>query len=279
MKHRFWNKKIRNLLIVAGVLATIFTLTAALRQGAGTGLGENAVNTLLTPFRSALSWVDRSAEEIYDYMFRFQKLRAENEALKQEVARQNAAVDAAESYRRENRRLRELLGLEQESEEFSYEAAYVIGWDNSVWEERITIDKGTAHGLKEGMCAITSTGQVVGLITQCGVNWATVSTIGDISLQVSAQVASSGYSGVVQTVRTDAGQEELQMRYLPQGASFMKGDRVVTTGGELFPRGLLLGTIRSSALDETGISKYAVLDTELEMGTLEQVFIIVREDS
>ena len=274
MKKRVWTKKIRYLLVIAGVRAVLFTLSSALRQGAGEGLGTNLVSTVLTPLRSGVSALDRQVERIYDYIFRYEKLAAENESLRQQVARQESAMDTAESYRRENQRLRELLGLEQENDDFSYLSAYVISRDSSVWENKITINKGSTHGLKEGMCAITSTGQVVGHISQCGLNWATISTIYDVSLQLSAQVAASGVSGVVQTLQQSAGEEELQLRYLPANATLVVGDRVVTAGSELFPRGLLLGTVVSSGLDETGISQYARLSTQIDPAKLEQVFII-----
>ena len=48
------------------------------------------------------------------------------------------------------------------------------------------------------MVVVTEYGQVVGLITDIGPNWATVTTVLDTSLEISASVASAGYTGVVQ---------------------------------------------------------------------------------
>lgn len=274
MKKRFWTKRLRTLVIIAAVLAVLVTLGAALANSAGTGWGTNLVSSVLTPLRSGLRAIDRQALQIYDYIYRYEKLEAENESLRQQVAQQEAAIDTAERYRRENQRLRELLDLEQENEDYNCVSAYVISWDSSVWENRITVNKGTHHGLETGMCAITSTGQVVGIITEVGVNWATIATIYDVSVQISAQVASSGCAGVVQAIRTEAGLSRLQMRYLPASAALIHGERVVTAGSEQFPKGLLLGTVEDSGIDETGISKYAALTTQLDTAQLEQVFII-----
>lgn len=274
MKKKFWTKRIKLTLIGAVILAVLVTLGAAIGQGVG--VGENIVTTILTPFRAGLSAIDRQAERIYGYIFRYEALLAENEELKKQLAEQDSDVRIAESTLRENQRLKELLELSQEHEDYKYTAAYVVSWSSSNWESKLTISKGSAHGITQGMCAITGTGQVVGLVTEVGVNWSVISTIYDASSQISASLVSSGYTGVVQGARSENGEELLQMRYLSTGSTPKNGDSVVTTGSNLYPRGLLLGTVSGAGLDETGIAKYAALETELKTEGLEQVFLITQ---
>ena len=204
----------------------------------------------------------------------YEALLAENEQLKKQMAENASDVRIAESALRENERLKELLELSKEHEDYSFRSAYVISWSTSTWESKLTVNKGTAHGLDKGMCAITGTGQVVGLITEIGVNWAEISTLFDASSQVSASLVSTGHTGVVQGARTDSGEEQLQLRFLSTGTTPKNGDSVVTTGSSLYPRGLLLGTVTGAGPDETGIAKFAALETELQTQGLEQVFII-----
>ena len=274
MRKRFWTKQVKILLSVAAVLAVLVTLGAALRQGASAGFGQNLVSSLLMPVRSGIRALDSGIVKIYDYIYRYETLQAENDALREKLAEAEAAVSMAESYRRENQRLRELLQLEQENEDFTVVAAHIIARDTSVWNSRITVDKGENAGLAAGMCAITSTGQVVGLVTECGTNWASISTVYDISVSISGEISATGHSGVVQATRADAGKSVLQMRYLPTAAQLKNGERVVTSGSASYPRGLLLGTVSGTGQDETGISKYATLETELELGALEQIFVL-----
>ena len=140
----------------------------------------------------------------------------------------------------------------------------------------ITIGKGTNAGLEEGMCAVTENGQVVGLVTKVGTNWATVTTIMDSSLEISASVASSGYKGVVQGTFLEDGTEILRMNYLLTDAIVKNNDQVVTTGSTLYPRGLLLGYLTNVGLDETGVAKYATLEASCDLANLEQIFIITQ---
>ena len=98
--------------------------------------------------------------------------------------------------------LKELLGLQEEHEDYRFNEAYIVSWDSSSWKSTFTIGKGTRSGLETGMVVVTEYGQVVGLITDIGPNWATVTTVLDTSLEISASVASAGYTGVVQGAYT-----------------------------------------------------------------------------
>jgi len=166
------------------------------------------------------------------------------------------------------------LELSEEHEDYVFEPSYIISWDSSSFRSTFTIDKGTKNGLESGMCAVTENGQVVGLITDAGTNWATVTTILDSNLEISASIASSGYTGVVQGTYQSDDSNLLRMNYLSTEAVLKNGDQVVTTGSTLYPRGLLLGHITNVSPAETGAIKYAALEASCDLDGLEQVFII-----
>ena len=126
------------------------------------------------------------------------------------------------------------------------------------------------------MCAVTENGQVVGLITKVGVNWATITTIMDSSLEISASIASSGYTGVVQGTYLPDGSSILRMNYLLTDAIIKNDDQVVTTGSTLYPKGLIIGYIAGVGFDETGVSKYADITPAADFDSLEQVFVITQ---
>ena len=107
-----------------------------------------------------------------------------------------------------------------------------------------------------------------------GANWATITTILDNGLEISASIASSGYTGVVQGTYQSENTQVLRMNYLSTDAVLKNGDQVVTTGSTMYPKGLLLGKITNVSLDETGVAKYAALKTACDLDDLEQVFIL-----
>ncbi len=272
MKRKFWTPRVKAIVIAALVLALLVSIAAAVITG--TPFFTNAVQTVLSPLRSGMAAIDRQAERYYNYLFSYESLQAENEKLQKELLDMQQSVRTAETYQRENERLRLLLQLSEEHEDYSFVSAYIISWNASNYKSEFTIAKGGSAGLSEGMCAVTENGQVIGLVSAVGANWATITTILDSSLEISASVASSGYTGVVQGTYLADGTSVLRMNYLPTEAVLKNDDQVVTTGSTLYPRGLLLGYLTDVGLDETGVAKYATLEPSCQLDQLEQVFII-----
>ena len=264
--------KRRLIILIAVIVAIAVALSSALIRG--TAAGKNVTQSLLAPFESALSALTRTAERFYNYVFRYESLEAENEYLKARVASMEDEIRSIDTLQRENERLRAVANLLKEHEDYDLLSSYIISWDSSNWRNTFTIGKGTQSGISEGMCAVTEQGQVVGIVTDCGSNWATVTTILDSSLQISATLSSSGYNGIVQGAHKTDKENQLRMDYLSTEAVIRNNDQVVSTGSTLYPRGLILGYVVDAGLDGTGVAKYAIIEPAADFDLLEQVFII-----
>jgi len=271
MKHWF-SKKVRVALVLALLLAAGLTVAKSLT---GLSLGEMTVQYVLTPTRTAASKLTDKAEQLYSYIFRYETLAAENEALKQQLAEMEDVARDADAMSRELKRLRELLQLKEQHSDYELLDGYIIARDSVDWNSSLTINRGSDHGLEVGMCAITSGGEVVGLISEVGKNYAVIKTIMDSSLQISGIVASSGYSGMVVGGYQNGLEEMLRMEYLPSSAVLKNSDQVVTAGSTMYPRNLVLGKVVDASYTETGVAKYAILEPAAEITGLEQVFVIV----
>jgi rod shape-determining protein MreC len=66
----------------------------------------------------------------------------------------------------------------------------------------------------------------------------------------------------------------LRMDYLPSSSVIRNNDEVVTSGSTMYPRGLVVGSVVDAGFDDTGVAKYAILKPAVELGSLEQIFII-----
>ena len=270
MKHLF-STKVKVLLIAAVLLsAGLAILSGATEQS----IPSLVVQGLLTPFRAGANALTKQSEQIYGYIFRYESLVAENEALKKQISKMEDDARQADSYYRENQRLRDALALTQTREDFVLVDAYIIAWGTTDWNSTITVSKGTNAGIQTGMCAITANGEVVGLVTEVGLNYAVIKTVLDSTLEISATIASSGYNGMVSGGYNDGRKDLLWMDYLPSAAVIRNNDQVVTSGSTVYPRNLILGHIVDAGYDETGVAKYAVLDPAVDIGSLEQVFIL-----
>lgn len=260
---------------ILGFALALAILTGIISSMFGAAWPSRVVRTVITPIRSAISAVSRQVERYYNFQFSYESLEARNDYLQKRLTQMEDDVRTADALERENKRLRELCNLRDEHADYVFDDAYIVSWDSSSWKNAFTIAKGTGDGLAEGMAVVTEYGQVVGLITEIGSNWATVTTVLDNSLEISACVASSGNTGVVQGAYTYGYPNKLRLNYLPAETILRNNDQVVTTGSSLYPKGLILGYIEDAGMDETGVAKYAIVQPAADFDTLEQVFIVM----
>ena len=275
MKHFFTNK-VRIILIVAVLLAIGLAVISGLTN---LDLPQMVVKGVLAPFRAGASRLTSSAEQVYNYMFKYEALAAENEALKERLAQLEDDARRADSMSRENDHLRSALGLKEANPSWELVDSYIISRSSQDWSSTFTINKGSTSGIREGMCAITANGEVVGLVGEVGPNYAEVKTLLDSSLEISATISSSGYNGMVQGGYASGQEGLLRMDYLPSSAVIRNNDQVATSGSTVYPRNLIVGHVVDAGFDSTGVAKYALLKPAVNVGSLEMVFIVTEYDA
>ena len=264
MRH-FFSTRIRVVLLLSllltGALAIISGLT-------GKNIPSMVVQTVLTPLRAGANALTNQAEQMYNYMFRYEAL----------ISQMEEGNRLADSILRENERLRELLKLKEANPDYELVDGYIISRSSTEWTSAFTVDCGIAQGIDVGMVAITANGEVVGLVTEVGSNYCTVKTILDSSLEISATIASSGYSGMVQGAYTSADAGHLRMNYLPSDAIIRNRDQVVTAGSTVYPRNLILGYVVGVGMDDASVAKFARVEPAANINQLEQIFILTNFD-
>ena len=264
MKHFFTTAA----LLIAAVLTVVSSIT-------GLNLPNMMVQGVLTPIRTGVSRLTDQAEKIYDYMFKFESISAENEQLRQQLADIQDDARNADAIARENERLRALLELQESNEEYVFMDGYIIGWSSNEWSNTITINRGTNSGIQKDMCAVTANGELVGLVSEAGTNYAVIKTVLDSSLEISATISGAGYNGMVKGGYSTESPDKLRMNYLPSDATIHIHDQVVTTGSTVYPRNLILGYVIDAGFDDTGVAKFALLEPAADIASLEQIFVVV----
>ena len=268
---QIFSKRVRRMLIAAVLVSVILAIAAGALKTDIPGL---IVKTVIQPARAGAQALTNQAQQMYSYMFRYESLLAENQALKEKIAQMEDNARTADALKREVARLQALLELKQVNPDYKMLDAYVIGWDPTDWSSSFTMDKGSVAGVEKGQCVITANGEVVGLVVEVGPTWATVRTVLDSALEISASIATSGYSGMVQGGYATGNDGMLRMNYLPSDSVIRNNDQVVTAGSTVYPRDLILGYVVDAGFDETGVAKFAILEPAADFGALEQVFVL-----
>ena len=150
--------------------------------------------------------------------------------------------------------------------------AEVVGLDVAPWFRSVLVDRGGRHGVEAGQPVITHEG-VVGVVTATSGHAAKTMLLLDRQSAVDAVIQRSRARGVLRGV----GRDRLEFEFVVRGADVVDGDEVVTSGlGGIYPKGLRLG--RVTALREAGgrLTRIAEVEPAVDLGQLEQVFVLLR---
>ena len=261
---------ILSIAVVIAVLLSVMTYFSA-----NSSVFNNIVGTVATPFRTVGTLITNQVDEWLQYFTDFDALKKENEQLKQELAQLQNAVRQAEFDSEENARLRELLKLREQRRDLTFESALIIERDISSWSSVFTINKGTLYDVCVGDCVIDSTGNLVGIVTEAGLNWATVRTILDSESGVGARVFRSGTDAVAMGDFSLMSDGLLSLSYLTSASDVMSGDLIVTSGlGDYLPSQLVIGYVEELRMNDDGLSRFAVIRPEMDLDDLTQVFVV-----
>lgn len=237
----------------------------------------NLTNTLVSPFRSAYTAVATWFNDKQNYYQDVTALKAENDELKRQIAEMEAEIRQARSDSAENERLRELLGLQEERPDLMEDVVLATVTEHAVtnWTSSLTLDRGTGSGLETGDCVIDVTGAIVGVVSEVGVNWATVLTLVDTDTSLGAQVFRTGDLGLAQGSFDLMGTDRLRLDFLPADCDLLGGDLVVTSGlGGYYPPELVIGSVEELQMDDSGAASYAILIPAVDFDALQQVVVI-----
>lgn len=236
---------------------------------------NTAVGYVVVPFETGISrlgsWLSNRSDEFTDV----KDLLAENEALKQEIARltEENSILAQDKY--ELTELRILFELSDTYNEYNKVGAHIIAKDSGNWYSAFIIDKGTDDGLAEDMNVIAG-GGLVGRISSVGPNWARVTTIISDGNYVSAMMLATNDTLMVE------GSLELMDSGIIKFAQLKDNDNVVVEGDKVvtskisdkYLPNILIGYIQYVSGDSNNLTKSGYITPAVDFSGLSEVLVI-----
>ena len=248
----------------AGLLALTLVTDLPVMQGP-----RGAARGLVTPAEAAMSGLAGLGGDVLGVFGDIKSLRAENGRLTAEnrsLRRQLAEAQAAAT---ENVQLRRALAFERT---FGHhvQPAQVVARSPEPLARTLTIDRGSADGLAQGMVVASSAG-LVGRLTEVSAHSAVVQTLADPASRVNAYDAVSGLEG---TVIGGGSTLTMQLPARPN-AVLRPGEWVLSSGvGGTYPRGLVVGQVASFRRQDTATIEYAQLAWPDDYSSLSLVMVI-----
>ncbi len=238
-------------------------------------ISENVVNTILSPFQSAITSISNVTKKIGVISWEMVTVYEQNKMLRSEVEQLRQRDVNVNEIMAENTRLTNILNYKNAVKQFDTAVAKIISYDSSNLTNSITINLGAKDGMQKNMPVITPQG-LVGTIVAVYEHSAKVQLILDPRSAVGA-IIQRPESRVIGIMQGSVGVQTLaKMVNIPRDADVVVGDNVLTSGyGGLYPKGIVIGEVVEVTNEAGGLLKYATVKTAVDFYRIEEVLVIV----
>ena len=252
MKDFFESAKIK---IFLSVLLVLIMLSVFTRN-----VENNFISTSVNTLTYGLSKVSAAAAEKNSGGMSYDELKAENERL--EAANRDLRAKLVDYYsvKEENTRLWKFYGLKKEHADYTLIPATVLRRDSNDEFYSFTIDKGTSSDVNAGDPVMGENG-LIGWVSEADVNTAKVTTILSPRTGIGAVDSASKDAGIIKGSAKLADANRTMLAKLKSEHKAAEGDIVTTTGvSGIYPKGLVVGEVKSIDFDTYDSSFYAVVE-------------------
>lgn len=270
-KNRFTAKNVMIVITVLCVISIVFTW----ENSRNIAPIEDSLAYVVIPVQNGVNVLGDWLKDKVQFIKHINELEELNESLKIQVSQLQYDNKILEQDAIELERLRQLYELDQRYADYPKIGAQVIGKDPGNWYNVFIINKGEKDGLKVNMVVLAGNG-LVGHITDVGPNYAKVQTIITDTCSVSAKVMRTSDICVVKGDQSLVSESAFcRVEYLDEEAKIVIGDEVVTSHlGEIYPPGILVGTITEITQGSDQMTKSAILQPAVDFKHLEEVLVI-----
>jgi rod shape-determining protein MreC len=255
-------------LFIALTVVHILLISTQVNTDRGVPVLEAVTFGVFSEVQRGASSLIGSVRTSWDDYLALQQVRRDNEQLRRELAQLQIRLQQERALAQRTRTLEDLLGLRTQAP-LETVAAGVIAGSASPDFRTITIDKGTADGLRADMAVIAPVG-VVGRVITPTPRASKVQLLIDRNAAAGALIERSRAQGVVEGTGG-----ELRMNYVSGTADVQVGDTVVTSGIDgIYPKGFVIGQIESVERGGGGFSSI-VLRPAVDFSSLEEVLVVL----
>lgn len=233
------------------------------------------VGYVVVPFEKGISqaggWFSNRTEELSQ----IKNLIAENNELKEKVAKLTEENTLLQQDKYELNKLRQLLELDEQYAEYPKVGARVIGRDPGNWFSSFLIDKGEEEGIAIDMNVLAN-GGLVGRITAVGPNWARVTSIISDNSNVSGMTLATEDHMIVSGNLQLMADGVISFGQLVDSKNQVnEGDKVVTSDiSDKYLPNILIGYIQTINLDANNLTKSGFITPAVDFEHIGEVLVI-----
>ena len=266
-------KKNQYIFILLTVLCIMMIVLSSVKDGFMNPL-RNAVGTVLVPIQSGVNYVGYKLYSRWEKHKTLLEAEAENEKLNAKIDLLTEENNILKQNEEELKRLRDLYSLDQQYLQYDKVAARVIAKDSENWFQVFRIDKGSKDGIMVDQ-NVMAKGGLVGIVTDVGLNYATVRSIIDDESRVSCMGIQSSDTCIVAGDLQLFEEGRLRITNMKKEAVIQDGDRIVTSNiSSKFLPGILVGYAIGIEEDEKRLMKNGYLIPAADFMDLREVLVL-----
>jgi rod shape-determining protein MreC len=270
---------IRHKSVVAFTSFTLFCIISLSIQSSTLVLTlEGVISAITMPFQKAYDGVQGGVSRLWAGFTELTEVRDELKKTRANLQKYESMAGEMSEIKRENDRLRELLGM-KERVEYASIPATIISKDPDNWFRTIIINKGSGDGIKVNMPVIAYQGgqkAVVGTVIEVRSSLSRIAPIISPTVRIGIKLQESRFPGLLCGY---SGNSNLcKMDYISRAAYIRFNDMVITSGqGGVFPAGLLVGSVIKSYSLESSAYQRAIIKPVIDYNLVEDVFVIKKD--
>ncbi len=235
--------------------------------------GNFVINIVTAPINFIRDKWEESQDK-NDLYEKYKKLKNKEEQMDKVIAESN-------NLKEEVATLKETLELNTTLSSMVYKNATVINRNIDYWYDEITIDKGKNDGIMKNMAVVNNAG-LLGKVTSVSNHVSTIKLLANENMSdkisVKIKVDDQYVYGLIS--KYSAKNNSYTVEGISENIDIPKGAEVVTTGmGDIFPSGLLVGSVTKVTTDNFDLSKVAVVKASVDFDAIDYVTVLKRKDS
>lgn len=261
--------------VTMSLLAALFLgVFVAAVSNSGSSPLSSALSFVVTPLENAALQLTQLFEDFNGHFVsskafaeKIDELESELYDLRQEMVEYEKTKHKLEAYE-------DFLGVKEDNPDFSFIPGEIILRDTSDFYGSFTLNIGSADGVQINDPVIYSD-ILVGVVKTVNANNCTVYTLFNPSVSVSSYEIRTRESCYTEADYFLSEEGYIKLSGLTKNTPVVSGGIVCTSGiGGIYPKDLIIGTVKEIKTDVTGLNSYALITPEINYSQLTDVFVI-----
>ncbi|MDP3793050.1 MAG: rod shape-determining protein MreC [bacterium] len=198
------------------------------------------------------------------------RLTEENIFLKNENAKLNTLLASQSDLIDQNKFLRDILNLKTVPG-YRFIDARTFNMQFTPEGHYFLLNKGLESDIQVDDIILSSSGVLIGTVSETESGFSRANLATNLDFKITIRVLGKNTTGIARGILNDG----LRIDFISQNDDIVKGDIIVSNGNDLFPPGLLVGSVSEiTSSDDGGLFKKVTLEPEFKKINVDRVLVL-----